>query len=817
MLNDLRQDSWYAVRALRRAPAFTITAVLTLALGIGANSAIFSVISSVMLRPLPYRDPSRLVFVWSTSPSLSREPLTPGRLVDFRNQLTSMSGFAGISHVPFNLTGAGDPERIGGSSVSSSFFDVLGVPAMLGDTFHTGAADPNTVVLSYRLWTARFGSDRSIVGRQLLLNGTPRTVVAVMPASFEWPAITATPGNFGGPDLWVPGTRQDIPRMPIDRDGDLAANRRSGYLRAVARLKDGFTVEQARQESGLIAERLARQYPNDDGGRGSTVIPLREQFVGHVRRPMLVLLGAVAFVLAIACANIASLLLGRSANRRREVAVRLALGATGLRISRQLLTESTILAFGSAVIGLLLATWAQRTLASLASDGLPGAEHASLNGTVLLFTVVITVATGVLCGLAPAWQASRSELNADLGEGGTRASSGRRASRTRDLFVVAEIGVALVLLISAGLMLRSFHALSHVDTGIDTRDLLTFDLFLSGERAQRQQRQVAFYDDALRLIAALPGVTSAGAAVTLPIGGDDFATGFFVEGRPHPPPGQEPRAGYQVVTPGYFQTMAIRVTAGRDFRAGDTRDAAPVVMVNATMARQQWPGMDAVGRRLKIGSGTAGWMTVVGVVADIRHLGPAIAPRPEIYQPHSQNSFPFMAFVVRTAGPPDALVPAIRSAVASLDSAQPISGVNTMEKHVAHALARPRLLSALVAAFAFVALLLAIVGIYGVMSYAVTQRTREIAIRSALGASARQVMRMVLLRAAGLAGAGVVIGLVLALVASRALSGMLFEISATDPTTYAGVAVLLGTVALMAAAIPAIRAARIESSRVLRL
>jgi putative ABC transport system permease protein len=488
-----------------------------------------------------------------------------------------------------------------------------------------------------------------------------------------------------------------------------------------------------------------------------------------------------------------------------------------LRISRQLLTESTILAFGSAVIGLLLATWAQRALASLASDGLPGAEHASLNGTVLLFTVVITVATGVLCGLAPAWQASRSELNADLGEGGTRASSGRRTSRTRDLFVVAEIGVALVLLIGAGLMLRSFHALSHVDTGIDTRNLLTFDLFLSGERAQRQQRQVAFYDDALRLIEALPGVTSAGAAVTLPIGGDDFATGFFVEGRPQPPPGQEPRAGYQVVTPGYFQTMGIRVTAGRDFRAGDTRDAAPVVMVNATMARQEWPGMDAVGRRLKIGSGTAGWMIVVGVVADIRHLGPAIAPRPEIYQPHSQNSFPFMAFVVRTAGPPDALVPAIRSAVASLDSAQPISGVNTMEKHVAHALARPRLLSALVAAFGFVALLLAIVGIYGVMSYAVTQRTREIAIRSALGASVRQVMRMVLLRAAGLATAGVVIGLVLALVASRALSGMLFEISATDPTTYAGVIVLLGTVALMAAAIPAIRAARIESSRVLRL
>jgi predicted permease len=328
---------------------------------------------------------------------------------------------------------------------------------------------------------------------------------------------------------------------------------------------------------------------------------------------------------------------------------------------------------------------------------------------------------------------------------------------------------------------------------------------------------VAFYDDALRLIGGLPGVTSAGAAVTLPIGGDDFAAGFFIEGRPQPPPGQEPRAGYQVVTPGYFRTMGIPITSGRDFRAGDTREAPQVVMINATMARQQWPGQDPIGRRLKIGSSTAGWMTVVGVTGDIRHLGPATPPRPEIYQPHSQNSFPFMAFVVRTAGPPEALVPAIRSAVTSLDSAQPISGVNTMETHIANALARPRFLSVLVAAFGLLALVLAIVGIYGVMAYAVAQRTREIAIRSALGASAPQVMRMVLARAAWLALAGVAIGLVLTLVASRALTGMLFEISVTDPGTYAGVILLLGTVAMMAAAIPAIRATRIESSRVLRL
>ena len=816
MWNDLRQDSWYAVRALMRTPGFTATAVLTLALGIGANTAIFSVISGVLLRALPYREPSRLVFVWSTSQSLPREPLTPGRLLDFKRQLTSVSGFAGLSHVPLNLTGAGDPERISGSSVSSSFFDVLGVQPLLGDAFHSGAVDPRAVVLSHRLWTRRFGSDRSIVGRQIMLNGSAHTVVAVMPETFDWPAITAIPGHFDGPELWVPGTNRDIPRTPIETSQDLSTNRRSGYLRAVARLKEGVTIEQARREAELIAERLARLYPNDDGGRGATVLPLREQFVGHVRRPMIVLLAAVAFVLAIACANIASLLLGRSAARRREVAVRAALGATRSRIVRQFLTEATVLAFAGAVGGLLLALWSQRWLTRLSSAGLPGAEHAVLDSRVLLFTLVLSILTGIFCGLVPARQVSRPELNADLGEGGMRASSGRRAGRTRDVLVAGQIAVALVLLVGAGLLLRSFYALSHVDTGIDTRNLLTFDLFLSGERAQYQSRQVAFYDEALRLITALPGVRDAGAAVTLPIGGDDFAAGFWIEGRPAPVPGQEPRAGYQVVTPGYFKAMGIPILTGRDFRAGDTRDAAPVAMVNQTLARQQWPGEDPIGRRLKIGRANAAWMTVVGVVGDIRHMGPGTPPRPEFYQPHSQNSFPFMAFVVRTEGSPSALVPSIRAAITSLDNAQPISGVTTMEQHIAQALSRPRLLSALVAAFGALALSLALVGVYGVMAYSVAQRTREIAIRAALGASAREVMRMILAKAVLLAAAGVAGGLVLSIAASRALSGMLFEVTATDASTYASVVAVLASVSLLAAAIPAWRATRIDGAQVLR-
>jgi len=769
----------------------------------------------VLLRPLPYRNASELVFVWSTSAAFPREPLTPGRLVDFREQMTSFSAFAGISQIPFNIVGSGDPERVSGSSVSSSFFDVLGVSPLLGDTFHTNAADDRAVVLSHRLWSTRFGSDRAIVGRTITLNGTARTVVAVMPPSFDWPVVTASPGTFDGPQLWVPGTSRDIPRMPIERAGDLAANRDAGYLRAVARLRNGITIDQANHEAGLVAERLARQYPNQDGGRGATVIPLREQFVGHVRRPMLVLLAAVAFVLAIACANIASLLLGRSAARRREIAVRVALGASRSRLVRQLLTESTLLAAGSALIGLVFAWWISRWLAALSTPGLERV-NVVIDAPVLIFTAIIALVTGIVCGIAPAWHVSTGALTIDLVEGGTRGSAGRRTGRARDVLVVAEMAIALVLLVGAGLMLRSFHELSHVETGIDTRNLLTFDMFLSGERAQSQARQVALYDDALRLIGALPGVTEAGAAVTLPIGGDDFAAGFTIEGAPLPPPGQEPRAGYQVVTPRYFRTMGIPILAGRDFTASDTRDTQPVVMVNQTFARQQWSDADPIGKRMRIGRADGQWMTVIGVVGDIRHLGPATPPRPEFYQPHSQRSFPFMAFVVRTAGPPQHLVPAIRSAVTSLDAAQPISGVNTMDDHIARSLARPRILSTLIASFGALALLLAIVGIYGVMAYAVSQRTQEIAIRTALGASPGEVVGLVLRKAALLSAAGIGCGLALTVAATRALAGLLFEVTPTDAPTYAAVVTLLAFVALLAAAIPAIRAARIDGAQVLR-
>ena len=815
MWSDLGQDAAYGARSLWKAPGFTATAVLTLALGIGANTAIFSVVDSVLLRPEPYRESDRLVFVWSTSETLPHEPLTPGRLIDFREQLTSLGALAGISHLWFNFSDGGDPERLAGASVSSSFFDILGVPALLGDPFHAGRADDRAAVISYALWMRRFAGDAGIVGRQVTLNGKARTIVAVMPRQFEWPAITAASGSSPARDVWVPAAVRDVPRTPADDPNlDLSGNRRMGYLRAVGRLKDGVSVDQARQEAGMVAARLARQHPQDEGARGATVIPLRTQMVGHVERPMLVLVGGVGFVLAIACANIAGLLLARGAARRREIAVRLALGASRSRILRQLLTESTILALISAGLGVVVSWWALRWLVALSPSGVPGIEHASLDGRVLGFTGVLAIATGLLCGIVPAWQGSAGNLTGDLGDG-ARTSTGPRVGRTRDLLVVSEIAVALVLLIGAGLLLRSFSALARVDTGIDTANLLTFNLVLSGDRARDPAYQTAFYDAALRDLSSIPGVRDAAAAVTLPIGGDDFAAGYIAEGQPAPVPGQEPRAGFQVVTPGYFRTMGIPIVAGRDFREGDTASAPAVALVNETFARTTWPQGDAVGRRIKVGR-DGGWMTVVGVTGDIRHLGPARPPRPEFYRPHAQQSFSFMAFVIRTQGEPHAVVPAIRAAVRRLDVRQPISDVKTMEEHLARALSRPRFMSTLLAAFGALALVLAIVGIYGVMAYAVAQRTREIAIRTALGAHGRDVARMVLAKAAWLAALGVSTGLAAAFALSRVLAGLLFGVEATDPATYIAVAGILSAVALLAAAVPARRAARIDGAQVLR-
>ena len=808
---DFRQDILYACRGLRRTPGFTAIAVLTLALGIGANTASFSVINTVLLRPLPFPDADRLVFIWNTRDGRP-EPIGPGRLRDLQTQATSLASFAGISHLSLTLTGQGDAERIVGSSVSSGFFDTLGVRPLLGDTFHRDVADPTGVVLSERLWARRFGADPAIVGRSITLNGRPRQVLAVMPRTFLWPTITAQPSATDtGPELWVPGGPGDVPRAAVNEDADMTGYRNTGYLRSVARLKPGVTFDQARAEVASIGTRLSRMYPQDDG-RGATLVAIRDQFAGAVERPLLVLGGAVAFVLAIACANVASLLLGRGAARRRDLALRRALGATRARIVRQLVTESVVLSVAGAAAGLLFAWWGSASLLSLTPPDMTGITR-SIDARVLCFTLGIAVAVGVAFGLVPAIELSRDQLAEALAEGGTRSSGSRRTSHMRDALVALEIAVAVVLLVGSTLLVRSFTALTRVDTGIATHNLLTFDITLTGDRAEYQSRQVQFYETLIQRLETVPGVRAAGAAVTLPIGGDDFGTGYLIEGRPAP--NIALRAGYQIVMPGYFRAMGIPIRSGRDFRPSDDRKAVPVVLVNETLAREQWLGQDPIGRRVRFDD-NGEWMTIVGVVGDIRHLGPSTPPRPELYQSVTQRSFPFIAFVVRTERDPYDVLPSIRRAAAGLDPDLPLSGIRTMDEHIARALSRPKFLSTLVASFGALAVSLAIVGIYGMMAWSVTQRRQEIAIRMALGASREKMLSMVLGRALLLAAIGIGIGLAIAPVATRTLSGLLYGITPTDPVAFAVTGLALGAVAVLSALVPALRAARVQPAAVVK-
>ena len=812
MWTDFRQDVLYACRGLRRTPGFTAIAVLTLALGIGANTAIFSVINTSLLRPLPFPDPDRLVFIWNSRDG-NPEPLGPGRLRDLQTQSTSFTSYAGVSHLSFNLTGRGDPERIAGSSVSSGFFDTLGARPLLGEPFHQGVADPSSVVLSERLWMRRFGSDPAMVGRTITLNGRPRHVVAVMPRTFVWPLITSRPTAADtGPELWVPGGPGDVPRPAVSEDVDMTGYRNTGYLRCVARLKPGVTFEQARAEIASLGNRLSQMYPEDDN-RSATLVGIRDQFAGSVERPLLVLAGAVAFVLAIACANVASLLLGRGAARRRDLALRRALGATRARIIRQLVTESIVLAVAGAVAGLLLAWWGSASLLSLTPPDIASLAHSGIDARVLVFTLGIAVAVGVAFGLVPAIELSRDRLTDALAEGGTRSSGSRRTSRTRDALVALEIAVAVVLLVGSTLLVRSFAALTRVDTGIDTRNLLTFDISVTGERAEYQSRQVQFYDALIQRLETVPGVRAAGAAVTLPIGGDDFGTGYIIEGRPVPR--IKLRAGYQIVMPGYFPAMGIPIRSGRDFRSSDDRKAPTVVLVNETLAREQWPGQDPIGRKVRFDD-NGEWMTIVGVVGDIRHLGPATPPRPEVYQSVTQRSFPFIAYVVRTERNPYDVLPSIRRAVSDLDSDLPLSGVRTMDEHIERVLSKPKFLSTLVAAFGALAVSLALIGIYGMMAWSVTERRQEIAIRMALGASRERMLSMVLGRALLLACVGITLGLVLAPIATRTLAGLLYGITPTDPLAFVGTGLGLGAVAVLSALVPALRAARVQPAAVVK-
>ena len=809
---DAGSDIFYALRGLRRTPGFTAVVVLTLALGIGANTAIFSVVNAAMLRPLPFRDPNRLVFLWNRTPGGDPSPLAPARMLDFGRQMTSFDGVAAIAHIGLTLTKSGEPELLNAASVSSTFFDVLGVRPLIGDTFHGGHADPSAVVLGYELWTRRFGADPALVGRTITLNGRPRVVMAVMGPDFKWPYITARPTIGSGPELWIPGGPGDVPRAATDEERDMTADRTAGYLRLAALLKEGVTLRQADAEARAVGERLAREHA-EDGGRTAMVVSIRDQFYGGVETPLYVLTGTVGFVLAIACANIASLLLGRGTARRRDLALRRALGAGRFRIVRQLLTEAAVLAAIGAASGTLLAWWGTAVLLRLAPPDLTSGG-ATLDTRVFVFTLGIALIAACAFGALPAIQLSTGALSGALAEGSARSTGSRQGGFVRDALAAAEIALAVVLLVGAGLLVRSFLALSRVDTGIDTRNLLTFDVKLSGVGTEDQSRQVEFYQALQRRLESVPGVIAAGSAVTLPIGGDDFGQGFQVEGRPVPNPGEGPHGGYQVTMPGFFNAMGIPIRRGRDFTASDTSASVPVVLVNETLARQQWPGGDPVGRRIRFDDGA--WRTIVGVVGDIRHSGPAVPPRAEVYQPASQRSFPFMAFVVRTAGDPYNVAQTIRRAAAELDPSIPLANMKTMDEHIAAKLARPRFVSLLITFFGALALTLAMVGIYGVMSWSVAERRQEFAIRMALGARGGMLAGLVMRRAIALAGIGIAAGIAGARAGTRVLMGLLYGVRPADPFTFALIAVIVAAVALAACYLPVRRAAATDPASALR-
>ena len=800
----LRQDLLYAVRRLVKAPGFTLVAVLTLALGIGANSAIFSVVNGVLLKPLPYPEPDRLVGVYHTTEG-HRAVMSGPNFTDVSRTATSFENAAAISTTRMILTGEGEPARLPVAEVSASLFSVLRVRPALGRAFNADENTPgrnNVVILSHSLWQQRFGSDSSVIGKRITLDGVSKEVVGVMPAGFSYPS---------GRDAW----------LPVDYDENFVAKQRGAwYLSVVARLKPGISPQQSAAEVETIGRNLARQYPDANAEIGMTTYPLLEAMVGDIRASVMLLLGAVGFVLLIACTNVANLLLARAATRETEMAVRTALGAGRGRLVRQLLTESVLLSLVGAGFGLLLAVWGVELLTSLKPQGIPRLDNVRIDGVVILFTIGVGVVTGVLFGLVPAFAATRG-LSATLKEGGRGAVTSRGGTRVRGVLVVAELALAVMLLAGAGLLMRSFVKLQAVDPGFKVDPALTFDLTLPDARYKEMDQQIAFFDQLLPRLRSLPGVQAASAVMGLPLSGLDFIISFEVGGRPPVPPSQQPAMQVRVATPEYFSTIGIPLKRGRLFTEDDRLQTPRVVLITEAAARQYFPNEDPIGKTIKLGWGRGPGKPraggeVVGIVGDVKDEGLNEANPPQIYLPLRQWPVSFMTLVMKSSVPPTSLTDGARAQVASLDPNLPLSNVSTLDAIVAKSISQQRFYMTLLSVFATVALVLAAIGIFGVLSYAVSQRTREIGIRMALGAQEGTVIGLVVRQAMLLVGTGVIAGTLLALYLSRTMTKMLFSVRPTDPTTFVSVAVLLAAVALLASYLPARRATRVDPIVALR-
>jgi putative ABC transport system permease protein len=812
-MNSLFHDLRYALRSALRAPGFTLVAVAALALGIGANTAIFSVVHAVMLNPLPYRDPGRLVVVWEETARRPGRPNTvaPANFLRWKDRATAFERLAALYDFRTNLSGGGAPEELVAQAVTPDFFPALGVSPMLGRAFAPDeGSDRNSghdrfTILSYDLWQRRFGGDKAILGGAIQLGGNPVTVVGVMPPGVR---LFLKAGSLVGksPDLWLPLQFREEARQPRGR-----------YLSAIARLKPGVSLGEAQAQMDTIARGLAAEWREFDTGWTVQLVPMHAELAGELKPALLVLMGAVAFVLLIACANVANLLLARGAARRREIAIRTALGAGRWRLVRQLLTESLALAAFGGLAGVVIAQWAVDLLLAISPVDRSTLGDVGLNYPVLAFAAALSLLTAVVCGLVPALEGAQSDVHAGLKEGAREAGVGRRSRRLRQAFVVSEVALALVLLVGAGLLIRSFANLRGISPGFQARGVLTARIALPMLKYEDDARRTRFFRDAVERISAIPGVRAAGVISFPPFTGLGAATGFTIEGQAPPPPGQMPVLDVRVCDNGYFHAMGIPLLRGRLFSAREMQETSNVVIINESLARHYFPNENPLGRRLLIQMmDPVIPTTIVGVVGDVRHADLQTEPRAMSYWPHPQLPYSAMTLTIAAAADPSALAPRVQHEIQSLDREQPLSDVRTMDEWIGRSLARTRFSWMVLAVFAGMALLLASIGIYGVMSYSVGQQTAEIGVRLALGAARRDILVMVIAGAMRLAALGLGAGLVLALLLSRALTALLYGTRGTDPATLAGAVVVLAGVAMLAAYLPARHAARIEPVQALR-
>jgi putative ABC transport system permease protein len=817
MLNDIK----LALRGFAKTRGFTAIAVATLALAIGANSAVFSLINALLVRPLPYQEPSRIALIWEQfkTQGLERIPCSPPEFLDLQKEFQSGTGLAAFNYQTFNIGGGDVPERISGAVVSPSLFPLLGVESIKGRTFareEEGIGHDDVIVISERLWKRRFNADPMLVGKTLLLNGRNYTVIGIMPAKFEFPIpLYGVQGNQFAErvDIW----------KPIAFTSEELKQRGSRSYGLITRLRPGVSLTQAQAELDKIISNWVQTYKDNygGGGFGAKIYALHDQVVGQMRTGLGILLGAVVFVLLIACANLATMLLARASARERELAIRVALGAGRWRLLRQMLTESVLLAAAGAAIGIFLSIWGLELLKEIGARTIPRLAEVDVDLVVLIVTAVVAVGTGILFGLIPAFASAKPELTEVLKEGGRSSTTGARRNQVRNSLVVAEIALALVLLVGAGLLLKSYARVQNIDPGFDRRNILTAELDLSETKYPQRgsdnynhgAAMTNFWNEALRRVQQLPGVEAAGLTVVLPLSGSNTDSSFAIEGRELRPNEPGPDEELRIVTADYFRVLRTPLLRGRFFSEGDNVDAPGVAIINDALAKKYWLNEDALGKRITFSDTRkpdVKWLTIVGIVRSIRHRGLDVDPAPEYYLPLAQRPQSSMILAVRSVQDSRGLASAIRREIQSIDPDQPIANVRTLENVTADSVAPRRMSMVLLGAFAGIALLLAGVGIYGVISYLVVQRTHEIGVRMALGAQRSDVLRLVVGHAAKLVGIGTLIGLLLALFSTRTLSALLYNVGAFDAGTFIFVTIALAAIAVLASYIPALRATRAD-------